>query len=78
MASRVGDLGGVARVVADDGVGAGAGVCVVAVCDVSDVGGAVAVVGDTLFPSPSSVDNLPSSVAPIRRVTRLPQSRIKP
>ena len=80
MALRVGVLGGVAGGVADDkldrfvvgmgtGVGASMGVCAVAECDVGDVGGVVAVVDGTLFPSPSSGDNLSSGVATISRVT---------
>lgn len=51
------------------GPGTGVGVCIVAECDVGDVGGVVAVVGGMLLPSPSSGDNLPPGVATIRRVT---------
>ena len=51
------------------GVGTGVGMCVVAECNVGDVGGVIAVVGGTLFPSPSSGDNLPSDVATISRIT---------
>ena len=63
----------VARFVVGMGIGmnAGIGVCVVAECDVGDIGGVAAVVVGTLFPSPhsSSVDNLHSGITTISRVT---------
>ena len=51
------------------GVGAGAGMFIVAECNVGDAGGVVAVVRGTLFLPQSSGGNLPSGVAAISRIT---------